>query len=316
MERRVAEPRSRDTLYAGAGFDGSRARSRSLAATRISRGPPLPVASHAAAPMSVRRSVQAIPSVLSRPQIAAASIASPTTVSRTPSIAATVPTNRSRSTLRRSCRADLECPHAERSNRSSLNSLRRRRERFVPDTFEAHYARFTAALADGQVVPLLGAGVNLCDRPVGADWQDRKLLPSGGGLAQHLAGVFWYPKGEALDLLRVSQWAVAREGPGPSTTSCAALRRRVRTDPRPPLPRLPARRPPRARDAAAPARRHHELRRRARARLRRRGRGVRPRPYIADGERPRQFLHRPPDGEPRLIEQPKRTTSSRSTSGR
>ncbi|HEY7276792.1 MAG TPA: hypothetical protein VH594_12565, partial [Trebonia sp.] len=32
---------------------------------------------------------------------------------------------------------------------------------------------------------------------------------------QHLAGVFWYPQGEPLDLLRVSQWAVAREGPGP-----------------------------------------------------------------------------------------------------
>jgi hypothetical protein len=68
----------------------SRARSRSPGATRISRGPPLPVASQAAAPMSVRRSLQAIPSVLSRPQRAAASIPSPTTVSRTPNTLATV----------------------------------------------------------------------------------------------------------------------------------------------------------------------------------------------------------------------------------
>jgi hypothetical protein len=40
--------------------------------------------------MSVRRSLQAIPSVLSRPQRAAASIPSPTTVSRTPNTLATV----------------------------------------------------------------------------------------------------------------------------------------------------------------------------------------------------------------------------------
>jgi hypothetical protein len=60
----------------------------------------------------------------------------------------------------------------------------------VADMFEAHYARVAAAFSDGQVVPLLGAGVNLCDRPVDADWQERKLLPSGGELAKHLAGVF------------------------------------------------------------------------------------------------------------------------------
>jgi hypothetical protein len=89
-ERRDAEPPSNDTGYAMPGLMSSRARSRSPGATRISRGPPLPVASQAAAPMSVRRSLQAIPSVLSRPQRAAASIPSPTTVSRTPNTLATV----------------------------------------------------------------------------------------------------------------------------------------------------------------------------------------------------------------------------------
>ena len=38
--------------------------------------------------------------------------------------------------------------------------------------------------------------------------------------------------------------------------------------------------------------------------------------YVADGEHRGKFGHRPPDGEPRLIERPNDYAASRSTSGR
>ena len=83
-------------------------------------------------------------------------------------------------------------------------------------TFDAHYARVSAAFADGQVVPLPPRSGRQSLRPPGRRGvAGGELLPSGRELAQHLAKVFWYPDGEALDLLRVSQWAVAKEGPGP-----------------------------------------------------------------------------------------------------
>jgi len=54
------------------------------------------------------------------------------------------------------------------------------------------------------VVPFLGAGANLCERPAGIGWEDG-YLPSGAELAAHLAGPYGYPEPD-LDLLRVSQW--------------------------------------------------------------------------------------------------------------
>lgn len=60
------------------------------------------------------------------------------------------------------------------------------------------------------VVPFLGAGANLCERPPERSWQDG-YLPSGGELAAHLAADYHYPDPE-LDLLRVSQWVDLRDG--------------------------------------------------------------------------------------------------------
>jgi hypothetical protein len=85
----------------------------------------------------------------------------------------------------------------------------------VPDQEDAHYATVIRAMAEGRVVPLLGAGVNLCDRPKGTAWQLGRFLPSGGELAEHLAGIFYFPEPGAQNLLRVAQYAVAREGLGP-----------------------------------------------------------------------------------------------------
>jgi hypothetical protein len=69
----------------------------------------------------------------------------------------------------------------------------------------------------GEVVPLLGAGVNLAGRPDGFVWHPReKLLPDGGELATHLATEFKVDEGlaDTRDLVRVSQYiySVQRSG--------------------------------------------------------------------------------------------------------
>jgi len=103
------------------------------------------------------------------------------------------------------------------------------------DQHEVHYAAVVRELTEGSVVPLLGAGVNLCDRPADVTWtRGADYLPSGQELAQHLAATFFYPRDEAeaaatgrglkrspplprarLDLLRVSQYIAATDGAGP-----------------------------------------------------------------------------------------------------
>lgn len=173
-------------------------------------------------------------------------------------------------------------------------------------TFESHYARVAAAFADGQVVPLLGAGVNLLDRAGDGDWQAQKLLPSGRELAQHLASVFWYPEGEALDLLRVSQWAVAREGPGPLYDELRKLFVGEYAPTR--VHRFLAALPGILRARATPQHQaivttnYDDALERA---FDDAGEAYDVVWYIADGEHRGTFWHRPPNGEPRLIERPK-----------
>jgi hypothetical protein len=82
------------------------------------------------------------------------------------------------------------------------------------------------------VIPVLGAGVNLVDRPPMQGWRrSSDYLPSGAELARHLADVFYYPDDRAadlatdvereaheqrrLDLLRVSQYVAATDGSQP-----------------------------------------------------------------------------------------------------
>ena len=79
----------------------------------------------------------------------------------------------------------------------------------------SHYDTILRATADGRVVPLLGAGVNLCGRPKDVAWQRGRYLPSGGELAAYLADKFDYPDAELLDLLRVSQYVAVMLGSGP-----------------------------------------------------------------------------------------------------
>jgi hypothetical protein len=117
---------------------------------------------------------------------------------------------------------------------------------------EPHYRAVVRELTEGSVVPLLGAGVNLCDRPATLEWQqEAAYLPSGSELAAHLAKIFDYPSEEEhseedraesngyaaapdkppgekadfdadasrlalpLDLLRVSQYVASKNGAVP-----------------------------------------------------------------------------------------------------
>jgi hypothetical protein len=87
---------------------------------------------------------------------------------------------------------------------------------------ETDLGRDTRAVArkllKGMVVPLLGAGVNACGRPVGFTWQlrDRQHLPTGGELASYLAKEFDAPEELARtnDLTRVSQFIDSVESSG------------------------------------------------------------------------------------------------------
>src|SRR5262245_12256117 len=74
------------------------------------------------------------------------------------------------------------------------------------------------AMLEGRVVPLLGAGANLADRPPGAAWEPGRYLPSSAELARHLASRFDYPDdgdGGSRDLVRISEYASVMTGSGP-----------------------------------------------------------------------------------------------------
>lgn len=79
---------------------------------------------------------------------------------------------------------------------------------------ERHYSRVAQLLANGEVIPFLGAGANLCDRPEGAAWELGRFPPSGNELALALAERSLYPDPDDADLLRVSQYVNATLGAG------------------------------------------------------------------------------------------------------
>ena len=95
-------------------------------------------------------------------------------------------------------------------------------EPLVDDPLQAHLNAVVKAMFEGRVVPLLGAGVNLCGRPENWIWNrdDSTYLPSGGELADFLAEYFEFPSAQGdeqarRDLARVSQYAAVIQGSGP-----------------------------------------------------------------------------------------------------
>jgi hypothetical protein len=77
---------------------------------------------------------------------------------------------------------------------------------------DAHFKYVAKALARGDVVPLLGAGANLCDRT--GPWTQGLGLPAGRELAGLMARDFDLPRSEAGDLTRASLWVALKRGPG------------------------------------------------------------------------------------------------------
>jgi len=70
-----------------------------------------------------------------------------------------------------------------------------------------HFRRVAQAILRGDVVPVLGAGANLCDRGAGEPWQRGRTMPNGRELASLLADEFSTVVDDPTDLLRVSQAA-------------------------------------------------------------------------------------------------------------
>ncbi len=104
-----------------------------------------------------------------------------------------------------------------------------RQKEIAMSELDGHYKVITKHLVDGNVVPFLGAGANLCGRPQDTIWRQGQYLPSGRELASYLAETYAYPTrevklncpschaevrgtDEAPDLLRVSQYVAAIAG--------------------------------------------------------------------------------------------------------
>jgi hypothetical protein len=74
------------------------------------------------------------------------------------------------------------------------------------DHLNRHCQIVARRLGTGSVVPFLGAGANLCERPPDSDWEaEAGYPPSGAELAAYLSTPYGYPETDR-DLLRVAQW--------------------------------------------------------------------------------------------------------------
>ena len=181
-----------------------------------------------------------------------------------------------------------------------------------PAELNAHYGRVLRELAENRVVPLLGAGVNLSERPAGESWRVGKDLPSGSELAEYLAEVFYYPEEQPRrDLLRVSQYAAATDGTGPLY---GELRRLFDNDYRPTLVHeffagLPKRLEPLRANGLAPEAPYQLIVTTNYDDALERSFEAAGEPfdvvwYVADGSERGKFWHRAPDAEAKLIERP------------
>lgn len=175
----------------------------------------------------------------------------------------------------------------------------------VTDPYETHYELIAKAIADGRVIPFLGAGASLCARPPGSSYKHGQFLPSGAELTEHHAQQFAYPAGEAKDLLRVSQYAYVMMGSGPLYQELHDV---LDADyPVTPLHSFLARVPATLRAKGYRAcnlliiTNYDDLTERAFAAANEPHDLV---CYVADGENRGKFVHTPPDGPPQLIERP------------
>ncbi|HEY0320940.1 MAG TPA: SIR2 family protein [Pyrinomonadaceae bacterium] len=79
---------------------------------------------------------------------------------------------------------------------------------------QGHFDDIVDAIAQGEVIPFIGAGINLYGRTEQENWQPGQDLPSGGELSAYLALKYKYPSADKKNLLRVSQYAAIMRGSG------------------------------------------------------------------------------------------------------
>jgi hypothetical protein len=176
----------------------------------------------------------------------------------------------------------------------------------MDDGTSAHYRMVAKAIVEGRVVPLLGAGVNLCGRPKEASWQPGVYAPSGRELATHLADDYGYPPDEARDLVRISEYVAVSAGSGELYLE---LRKLFDADyPPTALHQLLAELPGILRGRGSPTpyqlivtTNYDDILERA---FQAAGEPFDLIWYMAQGEEQGKFWHRPPDGEARLINEP------------
>jgi hypothetical protein len=77
---------------------------------------------------------------------------------------------------------------------------------------DEHFEKVVQYIEEGELVPLLGAAVNVCDRVDQEVYEYDHNLPSGRELSELLAAEYEYPadRPDRSDLLRVAQFAQAR----------------------------------------------------------------------------------------------------------
>jgi len=82
---------------------------------------------------------------------------------------------------------------------------------------DEHYDQVVRAMMGGYLVPFLGAGANMCDRPRSGEWKPKEsvFLPSSGELSSFLASEFSFHGKNREDLIRVSQYASIMSGRKP-----------------------------------------------------------------------------------------------------
>lgn len=84
---------------------------------------------------------------------------------------------------------------------------------FEPGALDRHFTHLCRLLVEGRVVPFLGAGANLCGRPLEQVWQaGQQYLPSGTELSDYLKQS-WHDCSET-ELTRVAQWVLEMGGSG------------------------------------------------------------------------------------------------------
>ena len=79
-----------------------------------------------------------------------------------------------------------------------------------------HFQLVASALLEGRLVPFLGAGANLCGRPVDETWRPGLWMPNAHELATALAGRFGVEPGPLIDVadevsVRFGELPLARE---------------------------------------------------------------------------------------------------------